>query len=78
MAPNFYSTRCIMKDYEKIIVKDDLMVEVWWEPGDNEFRAAARVDQTDDGWMGSGDSVTVALVMSIAAYKTDRDRAKAS
>lgn len=67
-----------MKNYEKIIVKDDLMIEVWWEPGDNEFRATARLDQTDEGYMGSGDSITTALVMSIAAYKADKDRTQAS
>ncbi len=74
----FHTTKHIMKDYEKIIAEEELVIEFWWEPGDNEFRAVARVDGGDDGWVGTGDSVTVATIMSVGAYIQDRDKAKAS
>lgn len=67
-----------MKDFEKIIAEDKLVIEFWWEPGDNEFRAIARIDEADDGWVGTGDSVLIATIMSIGAYVTDKNKARAS
>ena len=67
-----------MKDYEKLIAEDGLTIEVWWESGDSEFRAILRADEIDDGWVGTGESVPIAIIMAVAAYKVDKDKAQAS
>ncbi|GAF73884.1 unnamed protein product, partial [marine sediment metagenome] len=46
-------------------------VELWWEPSDNEFRATVRKDMGDEGWTGSGDDTTVAIIMALAVYRED-------
>ena len=66
-----------MKAYEKVIRNKDLMVEVWWEPGDNEFRATAREDQVDEGWTGTGETVNDAILTAVAIYEKDQSNVAA-
>lgn len=65
-----------MKTYELAIRKNDLMVEVWWEPGDNEFRATVRDEQTDEGWTGTGDDINDAILVAVAIYTKDTQKQK--
>ena len=60
-----------MKEFEKAIMQNDLMVEFWWESGGNEFRATVRKDMGDEGWTGSGDDAVVAIIMAVSVFIED-------
>jgi hypothetical protein len=64
-----------MKNYEKTIRENDLMVEVWWEPGEGKFRATVRDDEIDDGWADSADTAEGAMIAAIAVYRQDTKKA---
>ena len=61
-----------MKNFEEIIRDNDLLIEAWWEPDDEEFRAVVRNDEVDDGWAGSADNMNDAILLAISTFETDR------
>ncbi len=64
-----------MKMWEKAIRNNGLMVEVWWEPDDNEFRAVVRDEEIDEGWVGTADTVNDAILTAVAVYEKDQANA---
>lgn len=60
-----------MTSYEKYIKTKDLMIEVWWEPGENAFQATVRDDKNDDGWTASAAGVPDAIEAAVRVYRRD-------